>query len=100
MRLFSWYILALNFTHAICSACDYPKDNVSTAEYQVIKNFHALSFFSMLLDIISINCFIYVASKSELTYFQTKIGMPSSTSSPFDVVITFDAETTIVRSYQ
>jgi hypothetical protein len=40
-------------------ACDYPKDNVSTAEYQ------------------------------------TKIGMPSSTSSPFDVVITFDAETTI-----
>merc|ERR1711910_81463 len=39
--------------------CDYPKDNVSTAEYQ------------------------------------TKIAMPSSTSSPFDVVITFDADTTI-----
>merc|ERR1712203_31850 len=39
--------------------CDYPKDNVSTAEYQ------------------------------------TKIAMPSSATSPFDVVITFDAETTI-----
>jgi len=39
--------------------CDYPKDNVSTAEYQ------------------------------------TKIAMPSSASSPFNVVITFDADTTI-----
>merc|ERR1719195_1481213 len=39
--------------------CDYPKDNVSTAEYQ------------------------------------TKIAMPSSATSPFDVVITFDADTTI-----
>jgi len=39
--------------------CDYPKDNVSTAEYQ------------------------------------TKIAMPSSATSPFEVVITFDADTTI-----
>ena len=30
---------------------------------------------------------------------QTKIGMPSSASSPYNVVITFDADTTIVISH-